>query len=59
MSSKKKENLKGEFVAVVDRHSQKNQGFDEIELYKNELKKMISKFSPFLRFENFELNMIS
>ena len=41
----KKENLKGEFVAVVERHSQKNQDFDEIELYKNELKKMISKFS--------------
>ncbi len=41
----KKENLKGEFVAVVERHSQKKQNFDEIELYKNELKKMISKFS--------------
>tara|TARA_B100000989_G_scaffold271368_1_gene228085 strand:- start:1595 stop:2194 length:600 start_codon:yes stop_codon:yes gene_type:complete len=42
---KKKENLKGEFVAVVERHTQKNQDFDKIELYKSELKKLTSKFS--------------
>ncbi len=40
-----KENLKGEFVAVIDRQSLKSQDFDEIDLYKNELKKMVKKFS--------------
>ena len=42
---KKEENLKGEFVAVIDKQSQENQGFDEIELYTKEIKKMIAKFS--------------
>ncbi len=38
-------NLKGEFVAVVDRQTLKNHDFDEINLYKKEIKKMITKFS--------------
>ncbi len=40
-----KENIKGEFVVVIDRKELKNQDFDEIDLYKNELKKMAKKFS--------------
>ncbi len=40
-----KENIKGEFVAVIDRQEMKNHDFDEIDLYKNELKKMADKFS--------------
>ena len=40
-----KENIKGEFVAVIDRHTLKNQDFDNIDLYSKELKKMSSKFS--------------
>ena len=41
----KKENLKGEFVAVVDGQTLKNQDFDKIDLYEKELKKMASKFT--------------
>ena len=41
----KDENLKGEFVAVIDRQSLKNQDFDKINLYEKELKKMATKFS--------------
>ena len=41
----KKENLKGEFVAVIDKQTLKKQNFDEIDLYKKELKKMAKKFS--------------
>ena len=41
----KKENLKGEFVAVVDGQIRKNQEFEDIELYKKELKKLATKFS--------------
>ncbi len=41
----KKENIKGEFVAVVERQTSKNQDFDNIDLYKKELKKMATKFS--------------
>ena len=40
-----KENIKGEFVAVIDRDTLKNQHFDEIDLYKDELKKMAKNFS--------------
>ncbi len=40
-----KENIKGEFVAVIDRDTLKNQHFDDINLYKDELKKMAKKFS--------------
>ena len=40
-----KENIKGEFVAVIDRDTLKNQHFDDIDLYKDELKKMAKKFS--------------
>ncbi len=42
---KDKESVKGEFVAVIDRQTLKNQDLDEIDLYKDELKKMIKKFS--------------
>ena len=42
---KNKDNLKGEFVAVIDRLTLKNHDFDQIDLYKDELKKMIKKFS--------------
>ena len=42
---KDKENIKGEFVAVIDRQTLKSQDFDEIDLYKDEIKKMIKKFS--------------
>ncbi len=41
----KNENLKGEFVAVVDGMKQKNQDFEDIELYRRELKKLATKFS--------------
>ena len=41
----KKENLKGEFVAIIDKQILKNQDFEEIDLYKQELKKMATKFS--------------
>ena len=40
-----KENIKGEFVAVIDRQTSKNHDFDNIDLYKDELKKMAKKFS--------------
>ena len=40
-----KANIKGEFVVVIDRQSLKNQDFDEIDLYKDEIKKMTNKFS--------------
>ena len=40
-----KESVKGEFVAVIDKYTSKNQEFDEIELYRDELKKMNKKFS--------------
>ena len=40
-----KENIKGEFVAVIDRQTSKNQDFDNIDLYSKELKKMVTKFS--------------
>ncbi len=42
---KNKENLKGEFVGVIDKQSIKNQDFDNIDLYKKELKKLARKFS--------------
>ncbi len=41
----KKEGLKGEFVAVIHGKILKYQEFDEIDLYKKELKKMALKFS--------------
>ena len=40
----KKENLKGEFVAIIDKQILKNQDFEEIDLYKQELKKMLQNF---------------
>ena len=40
-----KENIKGEFVAVIDRQTSKNQDFDNIDLYSKELKKMATKFT--------------
>ena len=40
-----KENIKGEFVAVVNGQTQKKQDFDDIDLYNKELKKMATKFS--------------
>ena len=40
-----KENVKGEFVAVIDRDTSKNQAFDKIDLYDKELRKMATKFS--------------
>ena len=40
-----KQNIKGEFVAVIDRQTSKNQDFDIIDLYSKELKKMATKFS--------------
>ena len=42
---KDEENIKGEFVAVIDRQSSKNQDFDNIDMYSKELRKMASKFS--------------
>ena len=42
---KDKENIKGEFVAVIDRQTSKNQDFANIDLYSKELKKMATKFS--------------
>ena len=38
-------NLRGEFVAVIDRLTFKNHNFDQIDLYKDEIKKMVEKFS--------------
>ena len=38
-------NLKGEFVAVIDRQTLINHDIEEISIYKKELKKMTSKFS--------------
>ena len=40
-----KENIKGEFVAVIDKQTSKNQDSDNIDLYNNELRKMATKFS--------------
>ena len=40
-----KEHIKGEFVAVIDRQTSKNQDSDNIDLYSKELKKMATKFS--------------
>ena len=40
-----KENIKGEFVAVIERQTSKNQDFANIDLYSKELKKMATKFS--------------
>ena len=40
-----KKNIKGEFVAVIDRQTSTNQDFDNIDLYSKELRKMASKFS--------------
>ncbi len=40
-----KENIKGEFVAVIDKQTSKNLDFDNIDLYSKELKKMATKFS--------------
>ena len=40
-----KENIKGEFVAVIKKQTSKNQDFDNIDLYSNELKKLATKFS--------------
>ncbi len=40
-----KENVKGEFVAVIDRDTSKNQDFDKIDLYDKELRKLATKFS--------------
>jgi len=40
-----KENIKGEFVAIIDRQISKNQDFDKIDLYSKELRKMATKFS--------------
>ena len=40
-----KENIKGEFVAVIDRQTSRNQDFDNIDFYSKELKKMATKFS--------------
>jgi len=40
-----KENIKGEFVAVIERQASRNQDFDNIDLYNKELKKMATKFS--------------
>ena len=42
---KNKENLKGEFVAVLDGQAQKNQDFEDIDSYGKELKKLTTKFS--------------
>ncbi len=41
----KKENLKGEFVVVINKHLLENQDFDKIDLYKKELEIMATKFS--------------
>ena len=37
--------VKGEFVAIIDRQTLKNQNFDNIDLYGKELKKLSTKFS--------------
>ena len=41
----KKENLKGEFVVVIEGQTIKKHDFDEIDLYKKEIEKMSEKFS--------------
>ena len=41
----KEENMKGEFVAVINKQTLKKQDFDEIDLYAKELNKMTKKFS--------------
>jgi len=41
----KKENLKGEFVAVIEGQILKNKDFEEINLFKKELEKMSTKFT--------------
>ncbi len=41
----KKENLRGEFVVIVNGQTLENQDFDEIDFYKKELKKLSTKFS--------------
>ncbi len=40
-----KENIKGEFVAVVNRLTSKNRDFEDIDIYKKEVEKMTKKFS--------------
>ncbi len=42
---KNKENIKGEFVAVINRLTSEHQDIDKIDLYKEELEKMSKKFS--------------
>ena len=42
---KDRENIKGEFVVVIDGKTIKKQDFDEIDFYKDEIKKMAKKFS--------------
>ena len=41
----KKENSKGEFVAVIDGQILKIQGFEDLDSYQKEIKKMTTKFS--------------
>ena len=41
----KKESLKGEFVAIVGGYTQKYKDFDDIDLYKKEIEKLVTKFS--------------
>ena len=41
----KKENLRGEFVVIVNGQTLENQDFEEIDFYKKELKKLSTKFS--------------
>ena len=40
-----KENTKGEFLAIVDKQPLKNQDFEEIDLFREELKNLSRKFS--------------
>ncbi len=40
-----KGNIKGEFVAVIDRQTLKSKDFEELDLYKDVMVKMIGKFS--------------
>ena len=42
---KDRQYIKGEFVVVIDGKTIKKQDFDEIDLYKDEIKKMTKKFS--------------
>ena len=42
---KDKGNIKGEFVAVIDKQISKSQDSDKIDFYKDEIEKMIEKFS--------------